>query len=725
MTPKLHRPDFPGLIPSFLTLLLLSIAFPALAQSGNAGQKISGNALGSAPSTVNTQMLPLRFAKAVSYSSGADLANSVAVGDVNGDGYPDIVVVNPCNNPNCFSGYNGIGQIGVLLGNGDGTFQDAEVYNSGGYDAYAVALGDVNGDGYQDVVVTNLYGDPDAYLNGNVSILAGSCCGLYPPASYDAGGFPEGVAIADLNGDGHPDIILTPGYGVGVMLWNGGGFQPVVIYPAGWPISVAVADVNGDGKPDIIGVDESSYAVDVLLGNGDGTFQLPLAYPTVIDHPISVAVADLNGDGKPDIVVSGGLFSGSMAVLLGNGDGSFQPARVYPAVGPSGSISVAIGDLNGDGYPDIVATGYCQISNCNNGEVAVFLGKGDGTFRAPVHLNSGGAVTSSVAIADVNGDGKPDLIVANECTNSSCMWDAAAGVVGVLLNDSGFATTTRISSSLNPSLIGEPITFTATITSNPAISDGRSVIFYSGKTAIGTGLTKSGVAKLTASSLPIGSHAIKAVYPGDLKHQSSSGTATEVVNGYATSTSLGSNENPSIYGQKVRFTATVTSAGGLVPTGTVLFSWSNGTQNFAIGTAPLNNSGIATLTVSHLNAGAYPLTAVYKGDANNISSTSQIISQTVVRTMSTATITSNPNPSTSGQIVSFTAKVATPTVVPDAWVTFKMGTTVLGRAELDGDGRAALNTSSLPQGSNVVKVTYSGNSNIKESSASLTQIVQP
>jgi Big-like domain-containing protein/FG-GAP repeat protein len=191
-----------------------------------------------------------------------------------------------------------------------------------------------------------------------------------------------------------------------------------------------------------------------------------------------------------------------------------------------------------------------------------------------------------------------------------------------------------------------------------------------------------------------------------------------------TATTLTSSLNPSVYGQKVIFTATVTTTGPVLPTGTVGFMWRYFTQTYTIATTTLNSAGVATLTKSNLNAGPYPVIAVYRGDTNNLSSTSAVMNQPVLQTTSAATITSSVNPSMVGQAVTFTAKIISPTGIPSGPVTFKAGTTVLGTAQLNG-GKAIFTTSTVPASSTMVKVTYNGNSNIKGSSASVTQTVQP
>lgn len=159
--------------------------------------------------------------------------------------------------------------------------------------------------------------------------------------------------------------------------------------------------------------------------------------------------------------------------------------------------------------------------------------------------------------------------------------------------------------------------------------------------------------------------------------------------------------------------------GSVPPTGTVNFAW----DGYSIGAATLNASGVATLTKSNLNVYTYPLTAVYSGDANNAGSTSAVLNQVVKEATSSAALSSSLNPSTQGQAVTFTATISSPTVVPTGPVTFTAGTTALGTAQLSG-GKATFSTSTLAVGSTTVKATYNGDSNIAESSASVTQSVQ-
>jgi hypothetical protein len=347
--------------------------------------------------------------------------------------------------------------------------------------------------------------------------------------------------IGDVNGDGYVDIVTCnqTADSVSVLLGNGDGtFQTPVSYSSGGASAgpVAIGDVNGDGHPDLAVVNEylsefdrSAGNVSVLLNNGDGTFQPPVSYP-VGYGPGSVAIGDLNGDGHPDLVVANQSLNGygAVGVLLGNGDGTFQNPVNYTS-GGVWADAVAIGDLNGDGNPDLAVTNMCAIGGtgkCLRPTVFVLPGSGDGTFVGQYTARSlGGYDPQSIAIADVNGDGKPDLVVAN----FAAYGNHAHGSVGVLLNDLAAKTLTNLTSSLNPSQVNQPVTFTATITSALPIPDGEVVAFYDGATELGTDSTTNGVATLTTSFSKAGGHTIKATYPGDAFHKGSSGKARQVV----------------------------------------------------------------------------------------------------------------------------------------------------------------------------------------------------
>lgn len=283
------------------------------------------------------------------------------------------------------------------------------------------------------------------------------------------------------------------------------------------------------------------------------------------------------------------------------------------------------------------------------------------------------------------------------------------------------ATTTVITSSLNPSNVGQLVTFTAAVSSSlGAPPDGESVSFRSGGTTLGTGTTHAGVATFSTSSLTVGTHNITAVYAGDSTFASSTSIAvSQVVNQYATSTAVVSNFNPSQYGQAVTFTATVTPIGTYAITGTVTFR--SGTTTLATVTT---TNGAASYTTSALTASAKSITAIYNGDSNNATSTSAVLIQTVNKATTTTTLTSSLNPSSFGQSVTFTATVTSaPGVTPTGSVTFRRGTTSLGTVSLSASGIATVRTSSLPRGNDTISATYNGTANFATSTVSLVKTV--
>jgi len=503
-------------------------------EQGNTTKTLNATA---APTKESPQTSGLKFAPVVLYGSGGyspSLSGGavVAVADVNGDGKPDIVAANECiDSVDCNNGV-----LGVLLGNGDGTFKTAVSYGSGGYYAESVAVADVNGDGKPDIVVANQCNDSINCNNGLVDVLLGNGDGSFQTAvAYGSGGYyADWLAVADVNGDGKPDIVVLnecidsidcSKETVGILLGNGDGtFQTVVTYGFGGSggdhgENAAVADVNGDGKPDIVVANPDDLAV--LLGNGDGTFQTAVAYGSGGRYPSLAGVADVNGDGKPDIVAVNVCSTpvqcteGAMGVLLGNGDGTFQTPAAYGSGGLY-PFSAAVADLDGDGKPDIV------VAN-DDGAVNVLLGNGDGTFQSAVNY---GTNEYSFAVADVNGDGKPDLLAMA----------GIGGSVAVFINIGGAATTITLVSSLNPSNFGQAVTFTTTVTSQDSQHQSTptgTVSYFDGTSKLGdSSLDNSGTSSLAVSTLAPGPHSITATYSGDKEFaQNTSSLLSQFVQG--------------------------------------------------------------------------------------------------------------------------------------------------------------------------------------------------
>jgi hypothetical protein len=692
------------------------VAMESAISNGNGGV---GVLLGNGDGTLQT---------AVIYDSGGFQAQSVAVADVNRDGIPDLLVAN-CGGSEEACGDGNNAAVGVLLGVGNGTFQTAVTYASGGYDGTSVAVNDVNGDGDPDLLVVNLgacSGIDALCLDGAVSVLLGNGHGTFRAAPiYGSGGSPTfSVATADVNGDGKPDLVTALGCAntgdcadgaVGVRLGNGDGtFQTVVTYGSGGysARSVAVADVNGDGIPDLVVANECTNdnepnctgVIGVLLGNGNGTFQAAVAYGTGGYYADWVAVADVNGDGKPDLLVvnsctNASCTSSDIAVLLGNGDGTFRPAVVY-ASGGYGADSLAVADVNGDGKPDLLVANQCAIgsSGCAiSGKVGVLLGNGDGTFQAAITYNSGGQFPFSLAVGDVNGDGQPDIVVANACAVSG---NCGNGSIVALLGNGEGKFHPAPSAAPNPELFPElgPIVLA------DFNGDGNLDVASSGGTlwlGKGDGTFKS------ATSLGLGGFGIAVGdFNLDGRPDLAVGGVAILLNitGAATTTALVSSPNRSRFDQLVTFRATVLSSVG-TPTGKVTFM--NGATALATKTL---SGGAASFATSELPPGLDSITAVYAGGGNSNfgGSTSAPVNQ-IVLASTTSTLSSSPNPSRYGAAVTFTVVVDSSTGAPPNGepVLFEQDNEVLGTGKISG-GSASFTISTLAAGDHPIIALYGG-----------------
>jgi hypothetical protein len=498
-------------------------------------------------------------------------AVAVATGDFNHDGNPDLAAAAECAPAGCSSG----GQILIASGNGDGTFQTPTALPSGGFYAESLVVADFNNDGNLDIALVNNCTDSGCSAGGSVSIYLGA-------------------------GNGTFSLLNT------------------ITTISGTPLSVVAGDFNNDGLIDLAvgGINSSGIGaiVNLLLGNGDGSFQTPIVFNTnfLIGGWGAAAIGDFNSDGILDLALAEATCSdcgGHGQILYGNGDGTFTAGPSIPTEGgPPQSVVAA--DFFGTGALTPVLANRCvDVLDCPQGSVMI-AGTQNQTDIMLLYL----------AVGDFNNDGKPDVV-------GSLQYDTGASVL-LNVGATATATTTTISPSAPQSYSAfQPVTFTAKLQHTGPGTPTGTVAFLDSGVLIGSGAVDSnGQASLTTTGLAVGSHFVVAYYRGDSSFATSNSLGAHVtINKANTSTTLTSSQNPSQYGQAVTFTATVAPQYGGTPTGTASFF--DGTTN--LGNSPVNGSGVATLTTSTLAIGTHSMTAVYNGDTNFVPSTSPVLYQVV------------------------------------------------------------------------------------------------
>jgi hypothetical protein len=660
------------------------------------------------------------FQTPVFHSTG-DVA-SIATGDFNGDGILDIVLTDRSQQ-----------NVIVFLGNGDGTFTQEPLGNtiSTPAPAHGVVVADFDGDGNDDI----------AYAVGAVNQLSdlyvarGKGDGTFKTPTVVASQIGEFLTAGDTNADNNADIVASSitepggtqvGNSLFVLLGKGDGtFKQAVSYLSDIPSDPHLADVNGDGIPDIIA--GGSTGALVYQGNGNGTFQ-PYQEPTIGGFTLTYAVnaGDYNNDGNADLIgtdadtpraavslsqvaqISNASALTNVAVFpLGSGihnvDASYSGDSVYlgslsdtvPLTAAPVNTSLALvaspgsAILAGDSVTLTATLSPFTVgppTTTTDGDLVNFFS--GATLLGSGHLLSGVATLTTTALP-IGTDSLTAVFPGDSNYNPST---SSASTLTV--------STVTLSSSLNPSTFGQSVTFTATVLPSKT----GSVTFLDGGTSIGASAIVSGVAVFSTSSLAVGAHNVTAQYNSD-----TSNVVVQVVNKATTTVAVTTSPNPSTFGGSVTITASVPAG----VTGTITFT--SGTLALGSGTIA---SGAASITTTLLTPPSDVITATYNGDTNYNSAVGTA-TQTVAKATPTSALTSSPNPSLSGSPVTLTDTL--PSNVTGT-VTFTTGSTTLGTSTVTG-GIATLITSTLPIGSDSITATYNGDGNFNSSVATATQTV--
>jgi hypothetical protein len=487
--------------------------------------------------------------------------------------------------------------------------------------------------------------------------------------------------------------------------------------------------VSSATNPSVYGQKVTFTATVAAIVSGSG---IPRGIVTFFDGTRKLGTARVNSTtGQATYTTTAlALTTGSNSITASySGNGQFAPSTssvFTQTVNPDNSATTVASSVNPSVYGQkvtltAVVTAQAPGSGTATGTVTFYDGS---TKLGTSALNSSGSASlTTTAFALALGS---NSITAKYSGDENFKASASTALNVTVKQDT---TTAKVASSAAPAVVGQSVTFTAKVTANSPGSGVPSgtVLFYDGKTRIGSGtLNSSGEATLTTSSLALGSHPITVSYSGDTNYQAStSAVFVETIDQAATRTVVTSSRTPSVFGQSVTFTATVTvkSPGSGVPTGTVTFY--DGTTQ--IGSGTLNSVDQATFTTSSLAVGSHSITAAYDGDTNFASSTSASLSQKVNMASTTTTLASSLNPVPPNTLVTFTATVlpkAPGGGMPTGSVTFYDGTTVLGTINLNGSGRASWTTSWSTPGKHSIKAVYSGDGDfLTSTSALLTETI--
>jgi sugar lactone lactonase YvrE len=466
----------------------------------------------------------------------------------------------------------------------------------------------------------------------------------------------------------------------------------------------------------------------VALAN-DGNADLVLAQPTLLNAEEDTATttctvsADVQSSNTCNIGADfapteiGDPVLGSITVNAASGN----TAPVISLSGQVLSITPTTTALTSSANPSLVGTPVSFTATINNGGspltgTVVFLDGGTQLCSVSVSGDAASCTTSSLALGQHS-------ITANYSGDTNDASSASAVLIQVVKQSPVLTLTV----APNPAVVNSNVTMTFTATA-PAGTPTGAVTFYDGTTAlIAANLSASGGATYATTQLSVGTHSLSVQYAGDTSNVSGkSNVVSEVVQQATTSTTLASSSPTATVGSQVTFTATVTSADGLVPTGTIQFM----DGSALLGSSAVGSSGTAALSLASLAPGTYSIVAVYSGDTNDATSTSSPLTETIQQVVTTTTLSANLNPISAGATLNLTAVVTaaggSTTGGPlSGEVTFSEGSTIYGSVALNGSGTATLSLNTLPAGSHRLIASYAGNTNYAPSvSAVLVEVVQ-
>jgi len=487
------------------------------------------------------------------------------------------------------------------------------------------------------------------------------------------------------------------------------------------PLTPTTTTATSSTNPSVFG---QTITITATVAGEGGT---PTGSVTFFDGANAMGSAVLDGTGTAVFPVTGLAVGDRQITAVYGGDTTFAPSTsaVLTQKVDKASTTVALtSSLNPS------TAGQAVTFTAKVAAVAPGAGVPGGTVEFRDGATSLGTVTliGGEATLEISALAAGTHPVTAVYSGSSSFTGSSSAVLDQVVDPVPLTpTATAIASSLNPSAHGAEVTFTATVTAEGSTPVG-SVEFFDDTTSLGSAtLNGAGVAVLATSTLAVGTHPVKAVYSGSLAFAASASSVLDQVVEQtpltATATSLGSSVNPSVSGQEVKLTATVTGAGG-TPTGSVQFR--DGAK--VLGNGTVDGTGTATLTTSSLGVGDHSLTAVYGGDDTFETSTSAVLVQVVNPAATTTGVTSSKNPSVAGQSVTFTVQVTAVDPgagTPGGTVEIRDGATSLDTLTLDGSGKATYATSALTVGTHPITAVYSGDASfVSSTSPSLEQVVE-